>query len=166
MRKYKIFIGTWTSLLFAISIIFIINSCRHESISIESTPNPVIFFTTDVLPIFQTNCAVTGCHDGGNNSRKLVLNNYNEIIKDVQKGNPQGSKIYTVLNSTYGGGMPPNKPLTESQRSIIRLWIMEGALNNSKPDTAVHDSTITTGSLSNCDITLVRKWVNAGARNN
>jgi hypothetical protein len=159
MRKYKIFIGTWTSLLFAISIIFLVNSCRHESISMENIPNPTIYFTTDVLPIFQTNCAVTGCHDGGSNSRKLVLNNYNEIIKDVQKGNPQESKIYTVLNSTYGGGMPPNKPLTESQRSIIRLWIQEGALNNSKPDSAVNDSTIKTKALSDSYNNRVKRYV-------
>ncbi len=67
----------------------------------------------------------------------MALNSYDNIIQEVQKGNPQGSRVYTAITSTYGGIMPPNKPLTETQRSIIRLWILEGALNNTKPDSTV-----------------------------
>lgn len=115
------------------------DSCRHDSVAVEG-PFPTIYFTNDVLPIFQTNCATTNCHDGAGNVR-LVLNNYDGIIMEVQNGSPQGSRVYTAITTVYGGGMPPKKPLTESQRTVIRLWILEGALNNTKPDTTIQDTT-------------------------
>ena len=135
MYKFKIKKESTILLIVIINLSFIINACRHDCITIDNSTYPTIYFTNDVLPIFQTNCAVTGCHDGGSGSKKLTLNSYDNIIKEVQKGNPQRSRIYTAIIGTYGGNMPPSYPLTESQRTMIRLWIVEGAFNNSKPDT-------------------------------
>jgi hypothetical protein len=48
----------------------------------------------------------------------------------VNPFDPAGSKLYKVLFSNPQSRMPPNRPLTDDQKSIIYYWIKEGAFNN------------------------------------
>jgi mono/diheme cytochrome c family protein len=101
-----------------------ISSCTHVA---DIANFPQICFEGEVLPIFTNNCAMTGCHDGRGETR-MTLNNYAEISRGVVAGNPNGSRFYTAIIAKGGENMmPPRQPLSLENRTIIRLWIEQGA---------------------------------------
>jgi hypothetical protein len=108
-----------------IIVITIINSCKHDAEGIDELRT--VCFEAEVLPIFQTNCAMSGCHDASSAAEGLDLSNYEGIMQGIQAGNPDKSSIYESITSKYEGLMPPDKPLSIEQRSLIRVWILQGA---------------------------------------
>ena len=116
------------------------NSCKHEVIllSVDSTPQPGpvanngVCFESDILPLFQSNCAKSGCHDAATHTEDLILDSYANIMrKDIVPGRADNSKIYRVLFETGSKKMPPapNADLTAAQKALIGQWINEGAKN-------------------------------------
>ncbi|MCX6330216.1 MAG: cytochrome c, partial [Bacteroidia bacterium] len=88
-----------------------------------------ICFEKDVLPVFQNNCAITGCHNGTGESG-LILNNYVSISHAVVPGNPSGSKLYKVITSGEEKMPPAGKTqLTSAEIDSIAAWISYGALD-------------------------------------
>jgi len=149
MRKSFLLISIVAFIIMLINVV----SCKHEPIPPVIPPNinsnngngngngnSGICFSDQILPLIQTYCAYTGCHDG--NGEAMNLTTYNNIMNLVQAGNANGSTLYNVI---IGGGeepMPPNnKPqLSTSQVLLIYTWIQQGALNTA----CACDSTITT----------------------
>jgi hypothetical protein len=78
-------------------------------------------FTSDIAKIFNTKCAISGCHNG---SRSPNLNTYNDI-----KNN--GSRIKNEISSK---AMPPvssaGGSLSQNQINAINCWIKDGTPNN------------------------------------
>jgi len=105
-------------------LLFLISSCKHDGVPMDQLPQ--IPFS-DVLPIFTQNCAT--CHDGKGGSGDFALTDYTSIMRYIQAGNSSKSKAYQAMISTFQL-MPPKNPLTTSQRTMIRLWIDQGAKNN------------------------------------
>lgn len=101
-------------------------SCTHEPAGIEDLDT--VCFDTQILPILQTSCGISGCHDGsGEESR---INDYNSVKDIVVSGDPHGSKLYQVITSINGENlMPPKQPLSKEQRTLIQIWIAQGAQN-------------------------------------
>ena len=188
----------------------------------------VICFESEILPIFQNNCAKSGCHDAATHKEGYTLDSYKGIMEGIKPGDPDGSKIFEVITTNEKDDrMPkaPNDPLTNDQIGLIEQWINEGAQNTtncfSGCDTSLytytsavrpildlhcigcHNNTVqnagvnlTTYSgvqavaldgrlagvinwsvgypqmpfggqkLSDCNITQIMKWINAGAQNN
>ncbi len=124
----KIFVPIVIILLLLTIFVSIILSCRNDSMIKEL---PQVNFNTQVLPIFQSNCAISGCHNGQKGRVRLNLTDYNYIVKNVVPGKPYSSKIYTVLIDVYGQSMPPARPLSEQDRMLIKVWIEQGAKNTS-----------------------------------
>ena len=117
MKPDKIYLFL-ASLIILTSISWI-TSCTHDA---KIADLPVVCFD-DVLQIFNTSCAIPGCHDG-NGESSLTLNNYTDISTGVVAGNPGASRIYQTIIAKWGGNlMPPNQPLSLQNRTIIRLWI-------------------------------------------
>jgi cytochrome c5 len=53
-------------------------------------------------------------------------------MKAVKPGDARGSLLYKVITDINAEHfMPPGRPLTQRQRTLIHLWIAQGALNNS-----------------------------------
>jgi len=72
-----------------------------------------------VMPIIETNCAISGCHDGGNNlpdwSLKGNVISYASIIKQ----------------RTGSGSMPPmGSSISDEEIDIIACWVDDGAEDN------------------------------------
>lgn len=122
MKPDKIYL--LLSLIILVTIFSWITSCTHVA-NIANIPE--VCFTSDILPIFTSNCAISGCHDGGGRESRLSLSSYSEIIKDVTPGNPNGSRLYQTIISKWVNMMPPNKPLSMDNRTKIRVWIEQGA---------------------------------------
>lgn len=107
-------------------VLFMPSSCRHDTDQAELLPD--ICFEKDILPIFQTSCAISGCHnssaEGGYN-----LSDYEGIMKGITPGEPLKSEIYTSLINIWSAEemMPPDRPLSPEYRSLIKVWIEQGA---------------------------------------
>jgi hypothetical protein len=83
-------------------------------------------FTSDILPIFEASCIKSGCHASAFPPAGLYLGDYNLVIQRVVSGDPSASLLYTKLQPT--GNMPADAgPLSETNRELIRQWILDGA---------------------------------------
>lgn len=131
--------------------------CKHEPLTPlvdndipETTqgcdPNTV-FFENDVLPIFNSSCALSGCHDAVTAEDGVVLNSYVNIMNTghVDPENPGNSEVYEVLvESDADDRMPPPSSgitLTQDQINTIYNWIVEGANNTICIEASACDST-------------------------
>ena len=118
----------YISLLISIVLLpclFLINSCQHDGIPADQMKQ--ICFTGEVLPIFQNSCATTGCHDAGGGESGYVFTDYTSIMKSITPSNANNSKAYQSIVSTFKL-MPPDNALPISKRTLIRLWIDQGAI--------------------------------------
>jgi hypothetical protein len=97
---------------------------------------PTISYSTQIQPIFNSNCGGSQCHIGGTASG-LSLANYSSLMQGgnsgavVLPGNPDGSIIVRRLEGDIQPQMPfQRQPLPPAQIQLIRDWIAEGAHDN------------------------------------
>lgn len=132
--------------LVLLPLLFLVNSCQHSGVPADQFPQ--VCFTDQILPIFQNSCGTSGCHNGQGGESGYVFTDYASIMKAIKPGNADKSKAYQAITSTFQL-MPPNNALPESKRTLIRLWIEQGAQETTC------GSSITTS--VNTDSTLVTK---------
>ncbi len=92
----------------------------------------LVCFEGDILPIFISSCAKSGCHDAASGKEGYVLNSYQNITKKgIVPGKASDSKIFRVLTEDGDDRMPqsPYPPLLASQIDLVKRWINEGAKN-------------------------------------
>jgi hypothetical protein len=144
---------------FTVFLLLAVSSCKHHPILVDNPTNPIdttpvtpedttICFESQVLPIFQSNCAMTGCHDAITHEKGIILTSYNNIMnsdgENIIPNNPAASEVYDVITENDIDKVmppPPNALLSAEQIAIIRQWIIEGAQN-------------TTGCNTGCDTAL------------
>lgn len=127
--------------IFALSFF---NACKHEP---EDIPDPdpgsdtttlhpcdpdTIYFEMDVLPILLSSCGKSGCHDA-TAQEGVRLDSYAAVMASnvVTPFDPDASDLWEEINETDPDKImppPPNEPLDEVQKEIIRKWISQGAL--------------------------------------
>lgn len=142
-----------------ISVLFIL-TLFITSWTIDSEVNKIsddeVCFERDVLPIFQNNCALSGCHNSESRKEGFVFDSY-ESITTSNKGraiipyNLKRSKVYKkITEDTNDDRMPPppNPPLTGAEISIINKWIMAGAPNSKCGDAGKINQDIKSGNDS------------------
>lgn len=129
-------------LLFATYWILIIVGCKHKPIQPDYTNAPLVesdncssdtvYFQNQILPLFVSNCALSGCHDANSASEGIILNSYANIMNtgEIRAGNARNSKAVEVLTETGDDLMPPGNPLSAEQIQLITDWVNQGALNN------------------------------------
>lgn len=135
-------LGIVASLLFLISVYN--TGCQHKSTVQPSTTNnnpnnpsrpadTALCFERDILPIFITNCAKSGCHDAASHQEGYVFTNWQTITsKKFTAGEPGETELYKKITEDKPSDMmppPPDAPLTLAQKELIRRWIAEGAKN-------------------------------------
>ena len=147
MRNYRKSGAVLVVLLLTICGWIFTNSCTHQAYVLPAsmrTGDPNICFERDVLPIFQSNCAKSGCHDGDSRKAGYKLDTYQDIVKKgIVPGNPAASKIWESISMKIFDVevMPINAPaLTASQLSVIRQWIATGAIDSGACNTTVCDT--------------------------
>jgi hypothetical protein len=101
-------------------------------------------FATQIQPIFDRNCALSGCHASDTASAGLILDagqSYANLVnvassevgpdKRVAPGNSAASYLIEKLTRAQpraGSRMPlGSEPLPDNQIALIRTWIDEGA---------------------------------------
>ena len=129
-------------------IIIIISACKHDPVAGPVTPDPndtnivtnpcdpdTVYFQNTILPLLNSSCAKSGCHDATSHVEGVYLNNYSNIIStgEINPFNPDDSKLYEVITESDPDEImppPPNAPLTAAQIALVRKWILQGAKNN------------------------------------
>ncbi len=105
-----------------------LNSCTREPVHLYEYDT--ICFQEDVLPLLQTSCGTSGCHDEQTATEGFVATNYESVVKMITPGDAQSSVLYKVITAINSDDMmPPEQPLTYQQRTMIRIWIEQGAMN-------------------------------------
>lgn len=103
-------------------------SCRHENVYLEEFDT--VCFERQVLPALQTSCGIAGCHDPGTASEGYIFSDYASVMQCVNPGDPRGSLLYNIITDIHSENMmPPGQPLSREQRTLIHIWIAQGALN-------------------------------------
>ncbi|MFZ4057879.1 MAG: hypothetical protein ACOYKE_07055 [Ferruginibacter sp.] len=142
------------SALMVLMLLTFLVSCKHEIPGSIIDPTPIpgpppnngICFESEVLPLFQSNCAKSGCHDAITREEGYQLDGFANIVrKGLISGNANASKIYRSLTGNGVDMMPPsgNAPLTSAQIALIGQWINEGAKNTVNCGTACDSSRFT-----------------------
>jgi Planctomycete cytochrome C len=93
-----------------------------------------VCFESSVLPIFQSSCAKSGCHDAASDNDYNLTTYENIMRKGIVPGSASASKLYKVTGLQEDDVMPPppNAILTTARRDSIAKWINEGAKNTTK----------------------------------
>jgi hypothetical protein len=119
----------------------VLQSCKHEPgylkdstiIQIDNCSPDTVYFQNEVLPLLQSSCGVSGCHDAASAEHGVIMTDYVNITQTghVKAGNPGGSKLYRVIKRTGGEKMPPSSQpaLSSEQKDLIYKWIEQGAWN-------------------------------------
>jgi len=104
---------------------------------IITNPNPcdpnVVYFQTTILPLLTSKCAQPDCHDQATQEDGVGLFDYNNVMEQVDAGDLNGSDLWEMITETDPDDRmppPPNAPLTQQERDLIRNWILQGAQNN------------------------------------
>jgi hypothetical protein len=136
-------------------IILLAITCKHEiplpdnngngndtTTQTNSCSPDTVYFINEILPLLNSNCATSGCHDAASHQGRVVLSNYSKIKSLVVPFNASESRLYNVVKQTGEDRMPPppRAALTAQQLAKLEKWINQGALNNQ--------------CTSNCDTTV------------
>ncbi|MFZ1422181.1 MAG: c-type cytochrome domain-containing protein [Saprospiraceae bacterium] len=148
MRLFTIFIGILVGFSF---FGLFLGGCVHDPIFISKDPldtitmdstnqnacdTNIIYFQNQVLPIFQSSCALSGCHDPIKHEEGLILDTYQNILRtgDIRANNPSSGDIYKLISSQDPKKRmppPPMNALSIEQQNLIYNWILQGAKNDS-----------------------------------
>jgi hypothetical protein len=112
----------------------VFSGCYRDIISPGTDPNgppQFVSFSGDLIPLFNTHCNGTGCHDAVPAHKPSLVPDkaYNALMSGgyVNTSIPNQSTIYVVCQS---GSMPPSGGLKASDTQKILDWIRNGAPNN------------------------------------
>jgi len=94
-------------------------------------PN-IVYFEQQVLPIFRSNCVMSGCHDAASHQKDIILDSYTNVRNtgEIKINDPADSKIYKMITETDPDKRmppPPRTPLHAEQKALILQWIQQGA---------------------------------------
>ncbi len=104
-------------------------SCAHDATGVSEIKE--VSFECEVLPIFQSNCTMSACHNSSDKEAEFDFSNYDGIMKAVTPNEPKSSEIYNVITDMWFVTMPPSphNVLSKEQRTKIAVWIEQGAKN-------------------------------------
>jgi uncharacterized membrane protein len=124
-----------------ISILPFYISCTHDPV-VDVAMLDTVCFEGKILPLLQSSCGMTGCHSSGSEARGFNVTDYASVMKSVKAGDPRHSQLYKIITEVNSDNMmPPSRPLTKDQRSLIEVWIAQGAENTKCNPAVVLDTT-------------------------
>ncbi len=93
---------------------------------------PDACFQENILPIFVSNCTMSGCHNSKEKEAGYDLSTYEGIMRGVVAKHPLRSEVYSVISGS-NASMPqqPYSKLKGADVALIKVWINAGAKNSS-----------------------------------
>jgi hypothetical protein len=111
-----------------LGIVFLV-ACTSKTIVPTPVSKAPVSFSNDVLPVFTSNCAISGCHVAGNIAPDLTTSKaYNSLMTMnlVDTVHPNQSVLYMKIST----GTMNQYIKTPVNQQIILNWITQGAKNN------------------------------------
>jgi hypothetical protein len=118
------------------------SSSSGSSSSSSSSGGPKsdsVCFKQTILPLIVNKCSMPNCHNGlstGGEDALIALTDYPSIMAGgIVPGHPEESAIYQSVTGTGEDRMPlpPQTPLSSSEKESLRRWIADGALDSDCP---------------------------------
>jgi hypothetical protein len=98
-------------------------ACKHDPEIAQPIPCEASFrFSSDILPIIETNCK--GCHSGSDPDAGLLLVTHSDIQAAVTSNG-----LWERINDTENP-MPPSNALSDCNKKQIQSWIGADMPNN------------------------------------
>lgn len=118
-------------------VLVLFSSCTWEKMG------PEVCFETEVLPVFQSSCANSGCHNPVDQEDGYDFTTYEGIIEAIKPFKPLLSPAYRSISGNLGEAMPPApySKLSNTTVSLLKLWINQGAKNTTNCVTVCDTST-------------------------
>ena len=104
--------------------ILILNSCVSHDFP-EYTCTETIQYSEDILPIVETKCAISGCHNG-DMGQDLNWTNFDKFHQRAENGMVKSRVTQRIMPPSNS----PAGPLTQEQINAIACWTDQGSLNN------------------------------------
>lgn len=119
--------------LFLFTFFLLFNRCEYDYVEpTEISITDTVSFSNDLIPIFENDCAKSGCHPAGGIPPVLTPDQaYNQLIlyDYVDTAQPEASVLYERMASD-SKPMPPSGKLPEKDIQMVLTWIKQGAKNN------------------------------------
>lgn len=112
---------------------FTLNVCSYnilveDEISYDNQP---MSFTGDIIPIFNSSCNTSGCHNGSVAPNLTSGNAYSALTTGgyLNTSNPESSELYQWMKGNRSTVMPLSGA-NPTYNAKVLAWIKQGALNN------------------------------------
>jgi hypothetical protein len=126
MKRFSIYAG----LLCFVALGFVLTGCYKDIITQADPDGPPqqVSFSKELVPVFTSSCALSGCHATGGHSPDLSADKaYKSLNNGVYVNTliPKQSKLYLMINGEMSNYIP--SPLDKRK---VYDWIRNGAPNN------------------------------------
>lgn len=116
-----------------LGLVMYLSSCYKDVILPEAAVDPdgppqPVSYATDLAPLFNSKCALSGCHNTGDHKPyMLTAISYQQIIGGgfVNTSLPKESILYQMINGEMREYIP-----SATDRQKVYDWIRNGAPNN------------------------------------
>jgi hypothetical protein len=121
--------------VFTVVTINLITGCYKDKTVVFDTGNEItrpVSFATDIAPIFNSSCSLSGCHGTGGKTPNLSNGNaFSSLISGnfVDVNDPTSSLIYLWMTGKKSTPMPIGG-INKEYNALILAWIKQGAQNN------------------------------------
>lgn len=127
-----------------------IDTMNIDTMNMDTTIVPcdsnLVYFSTEVLPILNSNCAISGCHDEQSAADGVILTSFEHLLSttEVTPFDLEKTEIFELITeSDEDKRMPPAQysRLEAEQIQLISKWILQGAKNLQCDDEVNCDTT-------------------------
>ncbi len=130
--------------LFVLFAFVFVSGCEKDDAIVNPDPDDEVTFS-QVQAIFNSSCAVSGCHAGSSPTGSMdlsagvayanivnVASVQNPALSRITPNDPENSYLFRKLTGTNisGNRMPLGGTLSAAQIDLVRDWIEAGAPNN------------------------------------
>jgi hypothetical protein len=117
------------------AIVMFLSGCYRDKTVIFDTGDEVtrtVTFSNDIIPIFNSSCNTSGCHNAGGIAPDLsAANAYNSLMGAgyINADNPSSSELYLWMTGKKGTPMPVSG-INKDYNALMLAWMKQGAQNN------------------------------------
>jgi hypothetical protein len=122
-------------LMLGVAALALLAGCYKDKTVISDTGSEItrtVTFSGDIIPIFNSSCNMSGCHNSGGKAPDLTPSKaYNALTNGgyLNTENPEKSELYLWMTGKKGTPMPTSG-INKDYNALVLAWIKQGAINN------------------------------------
>jgi len=116
-------------ILLSVFILSFLSACEKDYYQTKVVITDSVSFSVDIVPLLESECAISGCHVTGLVAPDLTpANSYDQLtlLGYVDTTNAEESILYKRIIKD----MPPSGLMTQEEIAYVLAWIEQGAQNN------------------------------------